>query len=358
MHFEWSWALPGLALVPVLAAVYLLTLRRKRRFPVRYASLMLIREARPSRGRWRRHLPFVLFLASIAVLLLAFARPERTVTVERGRTTILLALDVSRSMCATDVLPNRLVVAQDAAQRFVDDQPEGTRLGIVAFAGSAQLVVPPTTDKDRLRDAIDGLTTAFRTGIGNAILVSIDALADVNPAIAPSTVDLSGAEPGAPGEYQPDIIVLLTDGANTRGVEPVEAAQQAADRRVRVYTIGFGTTDPVALVCTPEQLGGDALDPDVVGPPGFGGPGGGGLPSTGTQFLLIDEPTLEAVAQTSGGEYYRAENAGQLIEVFRELPRRVELQEEDRELSVWFALAGAVLVLAAVGLSLRWNRVP
>jgi Ca-activated chloride channel family protein len=358
VRFEWSWALAGLLLVPVLVLAYLLAMRRKRKFPVRYASLSLIREARPGRSRWRRHLPFALFVMTVASLVLAFARPEVTVSVARGQTTIVLAIDVSRSMCATDVEPNRLVVAQDAAKQFVEDQPEGTRLGIVAFAGSAQTVVAPTTDKERLRNAIDGLTTALGTGIGNAVMVSIDAVAEVNPSVAPSTVDLAGdADPDARGGggYEPDIIVLLTDGANTRGIDPLVSAQQAADRRLRVYTIGFGTSTPLSLVCTPEQLGGEALQPGA--PPGFGVPGGG-LPTGAAPYLVIDEPTLEAVAETTGAEYFRAENAGQLLEVFRELPARVERQDEPREVSVVFAALAAVLVVAAVGLSLRWNRVP
>jgi Ca-activated chloride channel family protein len=281
-----------------------------------------------------------------------------TVSVARAQTTIMLALDVSRSMCATDVEPNRFAVAQDAAQRFVQDQPDGTRMGVVAFAGSVQLVVPPTTEKDRLVDGIDGLTTSIGTTIGNAMLLALDTLAEVNPSIAPSTVDLSDSSSSSPGGggYQPDIVVLLTDGANTRGVEPEQAAEQAAERRVRVYTIGFGTTESVPLVCTPEQLGGELFGPGA----GFatGPSGGSAAPDVPPQYLLIDEPTLQAVADTTGGEYYRAENADELVEVFRTLPARVDRQDEPREVSAWFVLAAAVLLVGGVGLALRWNRVP
>jgi Ca-activated chloride channel family protein len=151
----------------------------------------------------------------------------------------------------------------------------------------------------------------------------------------------------------PDIVVVLTDGANTRGIEPEDAAQQAAERRVRVYTIGFGTTSPTSMVCTRDQLGSEtfsAASPDVGG---FSGGGGGSR-----QFLVIDEPTLQAVADTTGGDFHRAEDAGQLQQVFEDLPSRVELQEEEREVSVAFGAAGALLTLAAVGLSLRWNPYP
>lgn len=359
MRFEWPWALAGLLVVPLVLLLALLARRRKRRFAIRYSSLTLVREALPHRSRARRLVPFVLFLSSLAALVVAGARPEITVGVPRGQTSVILAVDVSRSMCATDVDPNRLVVAQDAARRFVDDQPDGTRLGIVAFAGTAQVVVPPTTDHERLRAAIDGLTTSIGTAIGNAVLTSLDALSEVNPAIAPSTVLIDpGAGGRAPDDFEPDIIVLLTDGANTRGVEPEIAAQQAADRGVRVYTIGFGTTNPVELVCTREQLGGDAFLPDLGG---FGVPGGPGFPGgpdvASNPFLLIDEPTLRAIADTTGGEYFRAENAEQLVDVFGSLPSRVVEQDEPREVSAVFVAVGAGAMLLALGLALRWNRI-
>lgn len=355
VRFEWPWALFGLVLAAVLVLAYLLLLRRRRRAAVRYASLSLVREARPGRSMWRRHVPFALFVAAVVALVLAFARPETTVTVERGQTTILVALDVSRSMCATDVDPNRLVVAQEAAERFAREQPNGTRIGLVAFAGSAQLVVPPTPERDRVLDGINGLTTGIGTTIGNALLAAIDALSEVNPAIAPSTLDLPGDGASGDGPYEPDIIVLLTDGANTRGVEPVVAAEQAADRRVRVYTIGFGTTDPQSLVCTPEQLGGEDFVPGAG--PAPAGPGAPGGPSVPAQYLLIDEPVLRAMADVTGGEYFRAEDADELVEVFQELPLRVERQDEEREVSAWFVLGAAALLVTAVGLALRWNRV-
>jgi Ca-activated chloride channel family protein len=352
MRFQWSWALVALAVIPLVLAIRMLVLRRKRRYAVRYASLALVREARPGRSRWRRYVPLGLFLAALGALVLSLARPEVTVSVSRSRTTIMLALDVSRSMCSTDVEPNRLVVAQDAAVRFVDDQPRDARIGIVAFAGTSQVVVAPTADKERLRDAIRGLTTGIGTAIGNALVTSIDALSEVNPRIAPSTLEVD-EPPFAHDRYQADIVVLLTDGANTRGIEPLVAAELAAERRLRVYTIGFGTLEPGPLVCTAEQLGGEAFDPNFSG--GFGP---GGPPPGFTQFLVIDEPTLEEIADTTGGEYFKAENAAQLIEVFRALPARVEVQQEPRELSVWFAASGAVLVLGGVGLALRWNRFP
>ena len=354
-------ALLGLVLIPIAIALYVWMQHRKRKYAVQYASLSLVREARPGSSRWRRHVPFALLLASVAALVFALARPEVTVSVPEGRTSIILALDVSRSMCSTDVDPNRLAVAQEAAAKFVESQPKGTRLGIVAFAGTSQLLVPPTTDKDRLHTAIEELTTSIGTAIGNALLTSIDALAEVNSRIQPSTLDASaaGGSELPKGGFEPDIIVLLTDGANTRGVEPLVAAQQAADRRVRVYTIGFGTTEPGPLVCTSEQLGGGIPFGDQFGGPVGVGPGGpGSVGQVPTQFVDRDEPTLRGVAEMTGGEYYRAENADQLVGVFDDLPQRVVRQDEKHEITVYFAFLGALLVITAFGLSMWWNRYP
>lgn len=349
------WLLLLLLLIPLLLAAYLWMLRRRRRFAVRYSSLSLIREALPRRSRWRQHLPFALFLVGVAGLLVAVARPVALVEVPLSRTSIILALDVSRSMCATDVEPNRLAVAQEAALAFIDEQADGTQIGVVAFADFAELVVPPTTDKEVLRDAVANMTTALGTAIGSATLKSLDAIAEVNTAVAPSGVNLQPEETGADaGEtYQPDIIVLLTDGANSRGPRPVDAAQQAVDRGVRVYTIGFGTANPGQMVCTQAQLGGNVYG-DFGG--GFGGFGGGG--GNFRRFLVIDEETLQTVADMTGGAYYRAENAAQLREVFQELPAQIVLQEETIEISVLFAALGALLLTVAVGLSLWWHRYP
>ncbi len=197
----------------------------------------------PARAHWKRRIPLGLLVASLVLLAIGAARPTANRTISRSSTSILLAIDVSRSMCSTDVAPNRLVVAQDAARTFVRSQRDGTQIGLVAFAGFAGLVVPQTTDQHTLLDAIDKLTTSRGTAIGMAILASIDAIAEKNSAVAPTGVELGsdqpattaptagGSAPGtsapaAPtGDFQPDVIVVLTDGANTQGVEPLVAAQ-------------------------------------------------------------------------------------------------------------------------------------
>jgi len=355
----WPFALFAL-LVPLAVLVGAWWIRRRRRkYAVTFASLALVKAAMPERSRWRRRVPAALLLAAMVALVLGMARPQALVATERSDTSIMLTIDVSRSMCSTDVSPNRLAAAQEAARQFVEDQPDGTRLGIVVFAASAQLLVPPTTDRDKLNDAIDGFSTAVGTAIGNGILASIDALSRVNPQIAPSTVRLTGRERSRDrfaSKYVPDVMVLLTDGAATTGVDPRAAARQAADRGVRVFTIGFGTENPTMLVCTPEQFGGDTLDP-LGGGGGIGiVPGGGPSGRTGN-FLEIDEGTLRAIARTTGGSYARAASASQLNKAFADLPRRVVKVREVRELTVYLVAAGALLAIGALTTSRWWNRV-
>ena len=239
MQFLWPWFLLLLLIIPLFVALYAWILRRKRRFAVRYSSLALIRQALPKRSPWRQYVPFALFLLALTSLIISLARPVAVVEVPLNRTSIILALDVSRSMCAIDVPPNRLTVAQDAALAFIDDQAEGTQIGIVAFAGFAEIAVLPTQDKDQLKNTITNLTTSIGTAIGSATLKSIDAIAEINEAVPPSGVDLEIAPSRDDQEenaYQPDIVVLLTDGANSRGPFPLDAAQKAADRGIRPVT--------------------------------------------------------------------------------------------------------------------------
>ena len=350
MSLTWPWALGSLLLVPLLLALLWWSRRRRRRAAVRVTSLALVRSAVPRRSHWTRRVPAALLVLGLLVLGIGAARPQASVPVPSNATTILLAMDVSRSMCATDVDPNRLAVAQRAATDFIRSQKSGARLGLVAFAGTAGLLVPPTDDTGELLKAIDGFTVSRGTAIGQAILTALDAIAEVDPNVPPTSVDLgkdAGGSDGSPTAYVPHAIVLLTDGANTQGVDPVEAAEQAAQRRVRVYTIGFGTTDPVTSVCNSSQIGDSFLDGG-----GFGGFGAGirGNP------LVIDEATLTRVADLTGGQYYRAENAGQLDDALGELPSAVTVVHEDKDLAAWFAGVGGLLCAAAVALSLWWNR--
>jgi Ca-activated chloride channel family protein len=308
-----------------------------------------------------------------------------------SKTTIILALDESGSMCLTDVLPNRLTVAQHAAREFVDAQPKGAQMGLVVFAGYAELAVPPTTDRSALDQALNNLSTSPGTAIGAAILKSLDAIAEVDPqvqpvgnavstaALAPSTAtgepnttgDATNSAAGAVAKppkdgYVPDIIVLLTDGANNRGITPLQAVPYAVARRVRIYTIGFGTTHIAPFKCTPQQQGGFASNGGFGPGGGFGGGGygggrygGGGLgiPGGGSP-LVADLPPLRQVSQLTGGASFSAKDAPELSKVFANLPKHIAVQKERHEVTATFALIGGLLALVAIGAAIRWGPYP
>jgi len=350
--------------VPALLLAYWLILRRRRKQAVRYSSVALLRTVLPRRKRWQRHLPVALLLAGLAALAVAAARPHVMRDVPHARTSVILALDVSGSMCSSDVEPNRLAVAQKATRAFVEKQPGDVQMGLVVFSGFAELVVPPTNDRESLLKAIDGLTVGRGTAIGGALLKGVDAIAEVNPNVRP-VGDVSGREPPrAPtpgvGGYVPDIIVLLTDGRNTRGIEPLDALPYVVQRRVRVYPVGFGTTNPAGMECSRAQLGGDVFDRFGGGGGGGGGNsfgfGGGGF---GGGFRLVaDEATLKAIAARTGGTFHAAKDAGQLQKVFSALPDEVATQRERTEVTWLVAALGALCAAAAVAASLRWSPYP
>jgi Ca-activated chloride channel homolog len=344
MTFSWPWALLSLLIIPIVAGVVWLLRRRRRRRAVRVTSIALVQAALPPRTRWTRLIPTLLLLLGFATLGVGAARPQATVPVPSNSTTIVLALDISGSMCSTDVEPNRLTVAQEAAVSFIESQDGETKIGLVAFAGVAGLQVPPTTDKDVLIEAIENFTTARGTAIGSAILTSIDGIAAINPTVAPTGADAESAQRSG---YAADVIVVLTDGANTQGVEPAKAAESAAVRGLRVFTIGFGTTTPSRMACTGRQASGWA----------GGGPRGGFGGGAGRNPRVIDEATLQAVAEITGGQYYKAESADQLQGALGDLPSQMTVVRKHVDIASWFAGAGGLLVAVAVGLSLWWNRV-
>ena len=351
MDVLWPGFLVLLGLIPLIVGAYIWMLRRRRRSAVRYSSLALIREAVPRQSRLRRHLPFVLFVLALSSLVLAVARPVAIVSVPAGQATIIFAMDVSRSMCSTDIPPNRLETAKAAAESFIRRQERNTQIGIVAFAGYAELIQVPTGDQEVLEDVVESLITGRRTAVGSAILKSLEAIAEIEPSVAPV---VSGRSPGIEptpvprGAYAPAIIVLLTDGANNQGPSPLDAAQQAVDRGVRVYTIGFGTAEGGVLEC------GDGL----MGRGGFGNPGFGGAQSGGGFRRGIDDVVLKQIADLTGGAYYSAESAGELQEVFRSLPTHLITKHEVTEISVGFAAIGALLTALAIVLGWRWHPLP
>ncbi|MFI9559064.1 VWA domain-containing protein [Nonomuraea endophytica] len=344
MTFSWPWALLSVLIIPLIFAIREWARRRRRRAAVRVTSLALVRSALPGRTRWIRKIPPALFISGLALLALGAARPQASVPVPSTSATILLALDTSGSMCSTDVDPNRITAARKAAAQFIESQRGGPRIGLVTFAGSAGLLVPPTDDTDSLIKALDGLTVSRGTAIGQAMLASIDAIAEVDPSVAPTGADVA-SDPGS--GFAGAAIVVLTDGANTQGVDPRIAAQEAALRRVRVFTIGFGTTNPAPMVCDNSQFDGRGF--------GWGGGGRGGF-DRGRNPRTIDEPSLKQIAQTTGGSYHRAENAGQLQTALDTLPGSFTVIQQRIDTAAYFAAGGAVLIALALSLSLWWNR--
>ncbi|MEA2549342.1 MAG: Ca-activated chloride channel [Chloroflexota bacterium] len=356
MTFQWIGLLLLLAIVPLVGAIYAWSLRRRRPSAARYSSLALIRDALPGSSRLRRHLPFALVAASMAALVIALGRPAVVVGVPTNQTTIILTIDVSGSMCSTDIAPTRLEAAEEAAIAFVTSQRARTEIGIVAFSGFGAVVQPPTTDQKALIDAIHSLTTGRRTAIGSGILAAIDAIAEVDPNVARSVIPgRPGAEPPpvAAGAYAPDIIVLLTDGASNAGPAPVDAARQALDRGLRVYTIGFGSVDGGSLdpTCRQQFIGNEPGG--GFGGGGFGGGGGGGRFPRG-----IDEPTLRAVADLTGGTYAPASSAAELQQVFANLPTTLITKRESLEISVGFVGIGGLLAAFGLLLGRAWRPLP
>jgi len=347
MTILWPLVLPALLVVPAAIAYYVWLLRRRRRQAVRFSDVALVRAAAPRRAPWRRHAPFALLVAAIGLLALAAARPQITADVPVSRSAVIVALDVSGSMCATDVEPNRLAAAQNAVRDFIGKQDSSTTIGLVVFSGFAQVAVAPTQDREALLRAVDGLTTGRGTTIGAAILKSVDAISEIDPDVAPANPGAAPLRPREPGTYAPEIVVLLTDGANTRGISPQEAAQTAAARGVRVYPIGFGTRNPTSMVCTASQLG-------ATGNEGWFGGYTGGAGS----YLVADESTLREVAETTGGEYFAAADAGELQTVLDDLPQTVATQREDLEISVWLVGLAVLALAGSVWAAARWTAFP
>lgn len=348
MDFLWPDVLLSLGLIPLTIAIYIWILRRRCRFAVRYSSLSLVQGAITPPSSLRRHLPFILFLLALTSLVLACARPVTPESVLSGQTTIMLTLDISRSMCMQDIIPNRLEVARAAALSFVQHPVLGTQVGIVAFAGFAELAQKPTTNVNVLENTLTNLTTATETAIGSAILRSLDAIAEVDKRVAPTKeinmLPVATSEPPPspklPSEgYVPHVIVLLTDGASNTGPPPLIAARQAAERGVRIYSIGFGTTNTAIMDCWNRFPDNPVSSLSASG--GFGsGP---------------DEATLKQIAEMTGGEFYSASSAAELQMVFQKLHSYIALSHQTIEVSVFFTGVGAILAMAALSFSFLWH---
>lgn len=346
MHFLWPQYLWLMAALPLLILLYVWLLRRKKKMAVRYASLSIVKEAMGPGQTIRRHIPPALFLLAMAAMLLAAARPVAVITLPSTQQTIILAMDVSGSMRATDVQPNRLVAAQNAAKSFLGDLPRHVKVGIVAFAGSAQVAQLPTVNREDLVTAIDRFQLQRATATGNAIVISLATLFP-DQGIELAALQGSGRDrqrgfaidgdkkekkeftPVAPGSYTSAAIIMLTDGQRTTGVDPLEAAKMAAERGVRVYTVGIGT-----------------VDGETIGFEGW------------SMRVRLDEEALKAVANKTAAEYFYAGTADDLKKVYNTLSSRLTVEKKETEVSGLLALAAAALSLISAALSILWfNRI-
>lgn len=372
MQFQSPEFLWFLLLVPALIAAYILAQRRRSRFALRYSSLSMVKEALGKNPGWRRHLPPALFLIGMTFMLIALARPTGIVWVPKDESTIILAIDVSRSMSATDIQPSRIEAAKAAARAFIQQQDPSTRIGIVSFSGNAALVQAPTTDRTQLLAAVNRLTVQNSTAIGSGIMTSLDAIfedplasqlsAPQNEIVAPTPTPT----PLPKGIYAPATIILLTDGRNRTGPDPIDAAHTAADRGVRVYTVGVGTTQGGSI----PQQGGGRGGQGFGGRGGFGGQngfGGQGGPGFGGQGFFggggfradLDEATLKAIAQITDAKYFLASDAQMLMSIYNNIDKQVILTQEQTEATVFFSASGFIFLLMGGLVSLVWfNRLP
>jgi Ca-activated chloride channel family protein len=333
VSFEWSEALWLLALLPALIAFYVFLLKRKKKQALRYSSLALVKAAMGAAPTWRRHVPPALLMLALAAMIVAVARPEALVTLPSNNETVILAMDVSGSMRATDVKPNRLAAAQAAAKAFIAEQPSSVKIGIVAFAGTATVAQAPTRNREDLIAAIDRFQLQRATAIGSAIIVSMATLfPDGGYDVASFTYERQSQRMPRgdlrlmpPGSYASAVIVLLTDGQRTSGPDSLEAAKLAADRGVRIYTVGVGT---------PEGT--------VIGIEGW------------SMRVRLDEDTLKSIADLTRGEYFATGSASDLNNVYRNLSSRFVMETKKTEVGALFTAAAGVLVLLAAGLSLAW----
>ena len=361
MTFAQPLLLIALLGVPLAVLGYLYVQRRRSRYVVRFTNVDLLANLVPKTPAWRRHVPPALYVAAMAALVISLARPSAMVAVPREDATIILAMDTSGSMMATDVAPSRLASAKEAAATFVDQLPPTFQVGLVTFSTAAQVAVRPTTDRAEIHAALDSLVADGGTALGDAIGTSTDLArevidtaaaaggstgtspapsADPNASGAPSASPTPSASPSAApstkvGERPLVATVLLSDGSNSTGnLEPDAAAREAASIGMPVYTIALGTADGVVTV--QDEFG---MPHTVEVPP--------------------DTDTLAAIAETTGARSFQAPTAGDLQQIYESLGSRVGTREEPQEVTQWFAAAGLALMVGGAALAAHWfNRFP
>jgi Ca-activated chloride channel family protein len=311
-----------LLVVVALVAAYFAMQGRRRRDAVRFTNVELLASVAPRRPGWRRHVPAAALVAALCLLVIGFARPTRAVKVPREQATVMLAIDVSASMEATDVDPSRFVAAREAARAFTERLPARFRLGLLEFAGTATVLVPPTNDRRPVLDSLDNLRLGPRTAIGEAIFAALDTIS--------SSTDATSGQPGQTGRKPPPArIVLLSDGATTAGRPNETAADAAAEARVPVSTIAFGTDAGTVVV-----------DGRLVEVP-------------------VDRDALREVADITRGSFFEAESGEELRHVYDDIGSQIGFRTEHREVSAWFVGVALGFAFAAAAGSLLWSaRLP
>ncbi len=323
MTFLSTWRLWFLLAVAAIAITYLLLQRRRRTYALRFSSSDLFDSVAPKRPGLRRHIPAAVFLVALATLVVGFAQPARQVRVPRERATVIIAIDVSLSMKSTDVDPDRLTAAQAAASRFVEELPPTLNVGIVSFAGTASVLVTPTTERAPALAAIDGLRLAESTGIGEAIFTSLDAL--------------TNAPADATGEPPPARIVLLSDGETTVGRADADAVDAAIDADIPISTIAFGTENGTIVYDDPRT---PFVETDPIRVP-------------------VREDNLRTIAEQTEGAFFTASSLEELEAVYSDIGSAVGFEDVNREITDWFVAAGLVLLALSAGFSLLWfQRLP
>ncbi|MBM3514641.1 MAG: VWA domain-containing protein [Alphaproteobacteria bacterium] len=337
---EFLWVL---LILPLAVALYIHLIRRRKPSALRYPNLGLIKEAVGPRGSVRRHVPPVLALLAIAVMIVGIARPTTVLTLPSERSTVVLAMDVSGSMRAADVEPDRMSAAKSAARGFVSDQARSTRIGLVAFSTSAMIMQDPTISRTEVTEAIDALRPQRFTAVGSGIVAALQAIDPEDPITmslntrnrSPYAEPLGELKPDQPaldlkplppGSNTSAVIVLLSDGRTNAGVEPLDAARLAADRGIRVFTVGFGTPT------------GGIID--------FGG---------GMMRTQLDEETLQAIADMTGAKYFHAATEADLKEAYSSLTAQFVSETKRTEVSAGAAGIALVLLIIAGALSLMWS---
>jgi Ca-activated chloride channel homolog len=345
MSLEWPGFLWALALIPAALLAYLFGQRRRTRYAVRFTNLDLLANVVSRTPGWRRHVPPALYLLALTGLLLSLARPQAVTLVPKEQATVMLVMDTSGSMNATDVAPSRLIAAEQAATLFISELPAKFRVGVVAFSGTAQTIARPTTDRATVEDALASLHAEGPTAMGDAIERALEARQPPQPATAPTTTaGTNGTAPRTPtptttpdlSKQPPTVILLLSDGSNTQGrVQPLDAARHARQLDVPVFTISLGTD--TGMVDVPDESTGQLRRIPV--PP--------------------DKFTLRRVAEATGGRFFTAPTSKDLKGIYHDLGSKIGFVREKQEVTVVFAAAALLFLVAGAGLALIWfSRFP